>query len=152
MIYSETDCVILFVLPLLAVIHQDFKVHVPLESYVIRGNDAIIKCEIPSFVGDLVKIFSWVDNSNKEYPADSPLFGKYLSVSYATHNSQLIMTPPRCNLVISIFEENKTMQFPPTLFLQLFFKSSMPMLTQKTTSLRETTCYLSAIFPVLSLT
>ena len=70
-----------FFLPLLTVIHQDFKVHVPLESYVIRGNDAIIKCEIPSFVGDLVKIFSWVDNSNKEYPADSPLFGKYMSVS-----------------------------------------------------------------------
>ena len=54
---------------LLAVIHQDFKVHVPLESYVIKGNDAIVKCEIPSFVGDLVKIFTWVDSSGKEYPA-----------------------------------------------------------------------------------
>ena len=37
---------------LLAVIHQEFKVHVPLETYVIKGNDAIVKCEIPSFVGE----------------------------------------------------------------------------------------------------
>ena len=87
-IVKQSDCVIFFVLPLLAVIHQDFKVHVPLESYVIRGNDAIIKCEIPSFVGDLVKIFSWVDNSKKEYPADSPLYGKHLSVfrPHTIHN------------------------------------------------------------------
>ena len=63
---------------LLAVIHQEFKVHVPLESYVIKGNDAIVKCEIPSFVGDLVKISSWVDSSGKEYPASEQFsFGKW---------------------------------------------------------------------------
>lgn len=30
-------------------------------EYVIRGNSAILKCSIPSFVVDFVKVESWVD-------------------------------------------------------------------------------------------
>lgn len=30
-------------------------------EYVIRGNAAILKCSIPSFVADFVKIESWID-------------------------------------------------------------------------------------------
>ena len=31
-------------------------------EYVILGNDALMKCEIPSFVSDLVEVQSWIDN------------------------------------------------------------------------------------------
>lgn len=30
-------------------------------AYVIVGNTALIKCEIPSFVSDLVEVVSWED-------------------------------------------------------------------------------------------
>ena len=55
----------------IAVISQDFKVHVDFESYVILGNDALLKCDIPSFVSDLVDIFGWIDNEGTEYLANS---------------------------------------------------------------------------------
>ena len=32
------------------------------KEYVITGNSALMKCEIPSFVADLVQIVSWHDN------------------------------------------------------------------------------------------
>ena len=35
--------------------------------YVIVGNSALIKCEIPSFVADFVSVYSWIDNEKTEY-------------------------------------------------------------------------------------
>lgn len=35
--------------------------------YVITGNAALIKCEIPSFVADFVTVDSWTDNEQNEY-------------------------------------------------------------------------------------
>lgn len=32
-----------------------------LMEYVIRGNAAILKCSIPSFVADFVRVESWID-------------------------------------------------------------------------------------------
>ena len=52
-------------------ISQEFKAHVGLETYVILGNDALIKCEIPSFVSDLVAISGWIDNKGNEYFAQT---------------------------------------------------------------------------------
>lgn len=49
-----------------AVVSQDFKVHVALETYVIIGNDAILKCEVPSFEADLVSVANWVDEANEK--------------------------------------------------------------------------------------
>ena len=37
------------------------------KTYVILGNSALIKCEIPSFVADFVSVISWVDNKGAEY-------------------------------------------------------------------------------------
>lgn len=36
-------------------------------EYVIRGNSAIMKCEIPSFVADFVFVDSWEDSEGKTY-------------------------------------------------------------------------------------
>ena len=35
--------------------------------YVINGNSALLKCEIPSFVADFVSVESWTDNAGHEY-------------------------------------------------------------------------------------
>ena len=36
-------------------------------EYIILGNDALMKCEVPSFVSDLVQVHSWIDNENNEF-------------------------------------------------------------------------------------
>ena len=37
------------------------------KNYVILGNSALVKCEIPSFVADFVSVVSWIDNDQLEY-------------------------------------------------------------------------------------
>ena len=37
------------------------------KEYVIKGNSAIMKCEIPSFVADFVSVQSWIDSEGKSY-------------------------------------------------------------------------------------
>jgi len=53
----------------LSVIHQSYEAEADNE-YVIRGNSAVMKCEIPSFVADFVSVTHWVDSSGKEYYPD----------------------------------------------------------------------------------
>lgn len=36
-------------------------------EYVIRGNSAILKCSIPSFVSDFVNVVSWQDDSGNSF-------------------------------------------------------------------------------------
>lgn len=33
----------------------------------MKGNAAIIKCTIPSFVADFVQVISWIDEDGKEF-------------------------------------------------------------------------------------
>ena len=39
----------------------------PIDEYVILGNDALMKCTIPSFVSDFASVIGWVDNQGNEY-------------------------------------------------------------------------------------
>jgi len=50
----------------MSVVTQNYLVEVNNE-HVIRGNSAVIKCSIPSFVADFVSVLSWNDNSGNEY-------------------------------------------------------------------------------------
>lgn len=45
---------------------QNYLVEVNNE-HVIKGNSAVIKCSIPSFVADFVSVLSWNDNIGNEY-------------------------------------------------------------------------------------
>lgn len=39
------------------------------KAYIIRGNAAVLKCEIPSFVADFVSVVSWhTDKDESFYP------------------------------------------------------------------------------------
>jgi len=40
-----------------------------LMEYVIRGNAAVLKCSIPSFVADFVRVESWIDEEGTELRA-----------------------------------------------------------------------------------
>ena len=46
-------------------------------EYVILGNDALMKCEIPSFVSDLVEVQSWIDNEENLFMKNSINYGTY---------------------------------------------------------------------------
>ena len=32
------------------------------DEYVIKGNDVLMKCKIPSFVSDFVEVVGWIEN------------------------------------------------------------------------------------------
>ncbi|XP_050561817.1 cell adhesion molecule Dscam2 isoform X43 [Spodoptera frugiperda] len=49
-----------------AVVQQQYESEVNNE-YVIRGNSAILKCSIPSFVGDFVYVISWQDDAGNSF-------------------------------------------------------------------------------------
>ena len=36
------------------------------DEYVIRGNDVIVKCKVPSFVSDYIQVVAWMDNDFAE--------------------------------------------------------------------------------------
>ncbi|KAF7271148.1 hypothetical protein GWI33_015954 [Rhynchophorus ferrugineus] len=48
------------------VVAQSYEVEADNE-YVIRGNSAIMKCEIPSFVSDFVQVENWQDSKGNTY-------------------------------------------------------------------------------------
>ncbi|XP_008186316.1 Down syndrome cell adhesion molecule-like protein Dscam2 isoform X50 [Acyrthosiphon pisum] len=62
-----------------AVVNQLYTVNVMDES-VLRGNTAILKCHIPSFVSDYVFVSSWTSDGGDEYSinANHAYDGKYL--------------------------------------------------------------------------
>ena len=53
---------------------QDFETGTS-DAYVIIGNAALLKCEIPSFVSDFVSVINWVDNQGDEYFSSSNSYG-----------------------------------------------------------------------------
>ncbi|KAK6641870.1 hypothetical protein RUM44_013588 [Polyplax serrata] len=50
------------------VVNQFYKAEI-LTEYVIRGNTAVLKCSIPSFVADYVVVEAWIDENGKELVA-----------------------------------------------------------------------------------
>ena len=41
-----------------------------LSEYIIKGNAAIIKCNIPSFVTDFAKVEAWLGDDGQEFKYD----------------------------------------------------------------------------------
>lgn len=58
------------------VVNQYYEAEV-VSEYVIRGNTAVLKCNIPSFVADFVKVEAWVGSDATEYLPTSE-FGIFL--------------------------------------------------------------------------
>ena len=47
-------------------VNQDYMIRAGAED-VIMGNNALLKCSIPSFVADLVSVISWLDTDGNVY-------------------------------------------------------------------------------------
>lgn len=41
------------------------------KEYVMRGNAALVRCTIPSFVADFVSVVAWIDEEGLEYVPSS---------------------------------------------------------------------------------
>jgi hypothetical protein len=48
------------------VVNQYYEAQV-YDVFVIKGNTAVFKCQIPSFVSDHVDIISWQDTANNKF-------------------------------------------------------------------------------------
>lgn len=44
-------------------------------EYVIRGNSAIMKCEIPSYVADFINVDMWIDSDGGNYYPNNDQYG-----------------------------------------------------------------------------
>ncbi|KRF98042.1 uncharacterized protein Dwil_GK22019, isoform D [Drosophila willistoni] len=55
--------------------HYEEDIH---KAFVIRGNSAILKCDIPSFVADFVNVISWHTDQDESFYPDAEYDGKYL--------------------------------------------------------------------------
>lgn len=60
-----------FIVP---VVNQYYEAQV-YDVFVIKGNTAVFKCQIPSFVSDHVDIISWQDTANNKYLAPKEDYG-----------------------------------------------------------------------------
>lgn len=49
------------------------------KEHVIRGNSAVMKCLIPSFVADFVEVVSWHTDENDTYFARTTDMGSFVS-------------------------------------------------------------------------
>jgi hypothetical protein len=59
------------------VVNQYYNAGIMDQEYVMRGNSAIIKCSIPSFVADFVYVVAWIDSDGQEFlpPTDESFTG-----------------------------------------------------------------------------
>jgi len=53
------------------VVIQNYESELMPTEYVIRGNSAILKCSVPSFVADFITVESWVTSEGQTYTRDS---------------------------------------------------------------------------------
>lgn len=53
------------------VVNQNYESELMPTEYVIRGNSAILKCSVPSFVADFITVESWVTSEGRTYTRDS---------------------------------------------------------------------------------
>lgn len=60
------------------VVIQQYEAEVNNE-YVIRGNSAIMKCEIPSYVSDFIVVDMWTDSDGGSYHPNNDIYGTHLS-------------------------------------------------------------------------
>ena len=56
-------CLVNNILTVFSVVSQNYASEI-ISEYVIRGNNAVLKCSIPAFVADFVQVVNWVDSDN----------------------------------------------------------------------------------------
>lgn len=62
-----------------------------MDEHVLRGNTAIIKCHIPSFVADYVFVSSWLENERTEVFQDGSHYGTWFCFVHRSWSPQSIL-------------------------------------------------------------
>lgn len=57
-------------------VSQYFEVQV-YDVFAIRGNAAIFKCQVPSFVGDYVVVAEWISSNAESFTFDKQSYGTH---------------------------------------------------------------------------
>ena len=73
-LHFSSRCIILFTIirnlknfiSIFIVVAQDYATRVG-DAFVIIGNSALMKCDVPSFVADFVSVNSWINDQGQEY-------------------------------------------------------------------------------------
>lgn len=71
------------------VVNQFYEAEI-LTEYVIRGNTAVLKCSIPSFVADFVQVEAWIAEDGETHVPSSQNYG---TPKYDYHYSCLCFLP-----------------------------------------------------------
>lgn len=66
---------------MLPVVQQFYQTEVNNE-YVIRGNAAVLKCSIPSFVSDYVSVVSWSDSEGNQFGMNEKNYGIFFRIAF----------------------------------------------------------------------
>lgn len=48
------------------VVEQSYQLRVT-DEFVLKGNTAVLKCIVPSFIGDFLEIIEWVSDSGESF-------------------------------------------------------------------------------------
>ena len=119
---------------------QDFKVHVDVETYVILGNDALLKCQVPSFVSDLVDVFSWIMDDRSFLPNGGSSFGDFF---FFKKRPMITKLSHRRSSSLSYFWLNRFR-------FSKWWRKAMPVMSIKRMWYEATTFWWSVTFPALS--
>lgn len=56
------------------------------QEHIIRGNSAILKCRIPSFVADFLDVIAWVDDADTVYANEGKTHGTVKHLNQVEQN------------------------------------------------------------------
>lgn len=75
--YCHSILVVYNMFSILLVVAQNYEIDV-IKEFAIKGNSAVMKCQVPSYVSDFVHVISWI-TEDSEYILGSD-YGRKISV------------------------------------------------------------------------
>lgn len=73
------------------VVNQNYESELMPTEYVIRGNSAVLKCNVPSFVADFIVVEAWVTNEGHTYTRGTNEIGKSNVFAIFSHPGRMLI-------------------------------------------------------------
>ena len=97
---------------LITAVSQYFEAQV-YDVFAIRGNAAIFKCQVPSFVADYVEVAGWIDSNDGRYSTEEELYGT------RNRSFKKMFRPVLCSPYFWTHFVNSYFKLGPVVWLQL---------------------------------
>lgn len=98
-------------LPCVPVVSQYYEAQV-YDVFSIKGNAAVFKCNLPSFVSDHLDVVSWTDTDGGQYLIDNVDYGKLCSCWFWTIKIEFFIIPLGFFLSVCIVLYPSMLLFP----------------------------------------